>query len=201
MKSLSFCLASLWFFTVAALAQDVPPAATPTPLPAGAATSQSVFLDVKDLGTNVSSSENWRSVWGSYSKNVTRARALEIVLRNPAKLPGEFVVEWYFFAIPARGGKRFLSGRDTKTIQMAPGGTEKATVVSDALDSTTAHYSGDYYYYNSSYKTGSKPEGWIVTISTGGKMIRLKSSSAQLEEIYKKTDDFKVLLEGKRKTY
>ncbi len=202
MRCIFFCLVSLWLLNVVATqAQESTVAPPSAPLPVSVATSQSIFLDVKDLGTNVSTSKNWCSVWGSYSKNVTRARALELTLRNPSKLPGEFLVEWYFFAKPAQGGKRFLSGSDAKTINIAPGGIEKATVVSDTLNSSATHYASDYYDYSTTYKTGSKPEGWIVTVSTGSKMICLKTSSAQLEEIYKKPDQFKTLVGASKKPH
>lgn len=173
--------------TSVAPAENEPTTETPKPL------SQSVFLDVKDLGTNLASNENWRSVWGSYSKSVTRARGLEISLRNPAKVPGEYVVDWYFFATSVRGGKRFLFDRDSKAITLPPGGIQKATVISDTLKSHTTRYAYDYYYYNSSYKSGTKPEGWIVTVSVGGKVIRVKTSGAQLDELYKKTDEFMAM--------
>ena len=167
----------------------VPGLGTPTvPL------SESVFLDVKDLGTNLSSSENWRSYWGSYSKNTTRARGLEISLRNPAKIPGEYVVDWYFFAVPVRGGgKRVLFDSDTKVVALPPGGMQKATVISDTLESRSIHYNYDYYYYRSNFKSGTKPEGWIVTVSAGGKVIRVKTSGSQLDELYKRTDEFNAM--------
>jgi hypothetical protein len=182
---------------VCAQSPDVP---TPPSEPSAASAvplSQSVFVDVKDLGSNVSSSTNWRSVWGSYSKDVTRARALEITLRNSAKLPGEFLVEWYFFAVPARGGKRFLFDRGSKPVTMAPGAIEKATVVSDELNSSRSHYTYDYYSYSRTHKSGTRPEGWIVAVSAGGKLLRVKTSSAQIEELYKKSDEFKALVEPK----
>jgi hypothetical protein len=158
--------------------------------------SQSVFLDVKDLGTNLSSNANWRSVWGSYSKDTKRARGLEISLRNPAKIPGEYLVSWYFFATSVRGGKRFLFDLDKKNITLGPGGSEKATVISDTLQSQTVHYAYDDYYYNYHYKSGNKPEGWIVTVSVAGNVIRVKTSGAQLEELYKKTEEFQAMLEA-----
>lgn len=208
------CVWSLLFLlSLANLAKAQTPApvdpVAPAPSPAAEAPllttastplSESIFLDVKDLGTNLSSSSNWRSVWGSYSKNVTRARALEINLRNPAKIPGEYVVEWYFFATPVRGGRRFLFDRETKNVSLPPGGSEKATVVSDELQTRSVRYSYDYYYYGHSHKSGTKPEGWLVTVSANKKVIRMKSSGAALDTLYKNTAEFQTLItpvEGK----
>lgn len=179
-----------------AASQTVPASLAPSEssapaVEAAAPLSQSIFLDVRDLGNDVSTSTHWKTTWGSYSQSQQRVRALELLLRNPAKVPGEYLIEWYFFASPARGGKRVLHDHDSKTIPLAPGGLERATLISAEYNSHTTRYSSAYYH-QSTYKYGSKPDGWAVRVKINGKIIRTKTSGAIIDDILKKAETFEA---------
>ena len=163
---------------------------TPTPAPASspapAAQSRSVYLDVK-AATGGSSSVNWRSYYGSSSRTDVKSTQLEIRLRNMAHVPGSFTLEWIFFG--RNGARRFIYDVGTEAVELPGGGTETTGAVSEELESSRYRS-----YYGYSYRSGDRPDGWLVLAKIGDEVIRSKGSSPQIEALGQSKPQLEKLL-------
>lgn len=151
------------------------------------ATSKSVFLDAVESAGDSKTTNNWRTYDGSYSKTRVASRELAITIRNMSAIPGKFTIEWYFVGKPAGGTRRFLYDKGTRDVTLAPSAYEKITVESKDLTSNSVR---DYYWYGYSYKSGDRPDGWILRAKVGDEVVRVKASSPQLEQLEKNKAEF-----------
>jgi len=151
------------------------------------ATSRSVFLDAVESGGDSKTTNNWRTYDGSYSKTKVATRELAITVRNMSAIPGKFTIEYYFVGKPANGTRRFLYDQGTKEVTLAPNAFQKISVESKELSSSSVR---DYYWYGYSYKSGDKPDGWIIRAKVGDEVVRVKTSSPQLDQLEKDKDEF-----------
>ncbi|HSI13746.1 MAG TPA: hypothetical protein VK961_17000 [Chthoniobacter sp.] len=147
---------------------------------APAATSKSVFLDVVESTGSAKTVNHWRDVSGAYSQTRTSSRELNVTVRNMAAMPGEFEIEWYFFGKPSSGSGRFLYDKGSKKVTLAPSAFEKVSIDSKELSNHTVR---DYYYYGYTYNSGDKADGWIIRAKVGEEVIRVKASTALLEQM------------------
>ncbi len=147
---------------------------------APAATSKSVFLDVVESTGSSKTVNHWRDVSGAYSQTKYSSRELNVTVRNMAAVPGEFEIEWYFFGKPASGSGRFLYDKGSKKVSLAPSAFEKVSIDSKEL---SAHTVRDYYYYGYNYSSGDKADGWIIRAKVGEEVVRVKASTALLEQM------------------
>jgi len=146
--------------------------------PAGG--SKSVFLDVVESTGSATTVNHWRDVSGAYSQTRTSSRELNVTVRNMAAVPGEFEIEWYFFGKPASGSGRFLYDKGSKKVTLAPSAFEKVSIDSKELSNHTVR---DYYYYGYNYSSGDKADGWIIRAKVGEEVVRVKASTALLEQM------------------
>ena len=162
------------------------------------ATSRSVFLDAVESAGDSRTTNNWRTMDGSYSKSKVATRELAINVRNMSAAPGEFTIEWYFIGKPASGTQRFIYDKGTRKVTLGPSAFEKFAVESKELSSQVVR---DNYYYSSGYsfKSGDRPDGWILRAKVGEEVVRVKASNAQLEQLEKNKDDFERLVSKARK--
>jgi hypothetical protein len=144
------------------------------------AASKSVFLDAVESTGNAKTVVHGRDVYGGYNQTRTSSRALAITVRNMSALPGEFEIEWYFFGKPASGTGRFLYDKGSQKVSIAPGAFQKVSVDSKEL---SAHTVRDYYYWGYNYTSGDKADGWIIRAKVGDEVVRVKASSALLEQM------------------
>jgi hypothetical protein len=147
---------------------------------APAATSKSVFLDVVESTGSSKTVNHWRDISGNYSQTRTSSRELNVTVRNMSAAPGEFEIEWYFFGKPASGSGRFLYDKGSKKVSLAPSAFEKVAIDSKEL---SAHTVRDYYYWGYNYSSGDKADGWIIRAKVGEEVVRVKASTALLEQM------------------
>ena len=169
---------------------SVPPAPAQAP-----ATSKSATVDVVESNGNAAMLDSWATAYGSFEKTKATTRALGITVRNmSATAPGEFEIEWFFFGKPASGGTRFLYDKGSKPLAVKPSGVEKFAIASKELVSERYHSAYSGYTYHS----GKKADGWLVRVKSGGEVIRVKGSDAQLEQIERDKARFEALLKTMR---
>ena len=159
------------------------------------ATSRSVFIEATESTGTSRTTNHWRTYSGAYSKTKSTTRELDITVRNMSALPGEFEIEWYFIGKPTSGNRRFLYDKGNRTVTLAPGAFEQFAVESKELTSNRVR---DYYWYGYSYQSGDKADGWIIRAKVGGEVVRVKTSSAQLEQLEKNPDEFTRLIGTKK---
>jgi hypothetical protein len=162
------------------------------------ATSRSVFLEAMESAGDSKTTNNWRTYSGSYDKTKVATRELAITVRNMSQtLPGKFTIEWYFIGKPTNGTRRFLYDQGNKEITLAPSAFEKIAVESKELSSRTVRDSY-YYSYGYNYKSGDKPDGWIIRAKVNGEVVRVKASSPQLELLEKNKAEFEQFVSRKQ---
>jgi hypothetical protein len=174
MKSLG--ILSALFFVVVLTARGQAPA-----------TSKSVFLDVVESQGSSKTVNHWRDISGNYSQTKTSSRELNVNVRNMSPAPGEFEIEWYFFGKPASGSGRFLYDKGSKKITLAPNAFEKVSIDSKELSNRTTR---DYYYYGYTYSSGDRADGWIIRAKVGDEVVRVKGSTALLEQLAQDPEAF-----------
>ena len=155
------------------------------------ASSKSVFIDAVESTGDSKTINNWRYSDGSYNKTKVATRELNITVRNMAALPGQFTIEWFFVGKPATGTRRFLYDKGERNVTLAPNAFDKVSVESKELTSNTIR---DTFYTGYSYKSGDKPDGWIVRAKVGDEIVRVKTSSPQLEQLHSNKDEFDKLV-------
>jgi hypothetical protein len=160
------------------------------------ATSRSVFIDAVESAGDSRTTNNWRTYDGSYSKTKVASRELAITIRNMSALPGQFSIEWYFVGKPANGTRRFLYDKGEKQVTLTPSSFEKFSVESKDLTSKAVRDS--YYYYGYNYKSGDRPDGWIIRAKVGDDVVRVKASSPQLEQLEKNKEEFAKFVEKQK---
>lgn len=161
------------------------------------ATSKSVTIEAMDTAGNATTMDGWRSVYGSFNRTKASTRELGITVRNMSgTLPGDFEVEWYFVGKRAGGTRRFLYDRGSRRTSLKPGAFEKFVVESKELSSSRSHSAFSGYTYHS----GDKADGWIVRAKVGDEVVRVKASSAQLEQLEKDREQFRRFVEDSRKS-
>lgn len=181
MKSLGFL--SALFFVIVLTAHGQAPA-----------TSKSVFLDVVETQGTSKTVNQWRDISGNYSQTKTSTRLLTVNVRNMSPSPGDFDVEWYFFGKPANGSGRFLYDKGSKRVTLAPNAFEKVPIESKELSNHTVR---DYYAYSYTYSSGDKADGWIIRVKVGDDVVRVKGSTALLEQLAQDPEAFaKATKEG-----
>ena len=179
---------SLLLFVVTAFA--ILPARAQAP-----AASKSASVDVAESNGSAATLDSWTSAYGSFDKTKATTRALGITVRNmSATAPGDFEVEWFFFGKPANGSKRFLYDKGSQRLTVKPSAFEKFAVASKEL--TSQRYHSAYSGYTS--HSGDKADGWIVRVKSGGEVIRVKGSNAQLEQLEKDKPGFEAMLKNMR---
>jgi len=151
------------------------------------AASKSVFIDAVESAGDSKTINHWRYGDGSYNKTKVATRELAITVRNMAAVPGQFTIEYFFVGKPANGTRRFLYDKGTKDVTLAPSAFQKVSVESKELTSNAVR---DYYYYGYSYKSGDKPDGWIIRAKVGDEIVRVKTSSPQLDQLAGDKDEF-----------
>ncbi len=139
---------------------------------------------------------NFRSYDGSYSKTRTATRELAITVRNMSAIPGKFTIEWFFVGKPANGTRRFLYDQGTREVTLGPSAFEKFPVESKELSSQTSR--DTYYSFNYSYKSGDRPDGWIIRAKVGDDVVRVKASNAQLEQLESNKEEFAKFISKKK---
>ncbi len=162
-------------------------AQAPVPASGAGGSSKSVFIDASESTGDSKTTNNWRYSDGSYSKTKVATRELNITVRNMSALPGQFTVEWFFVGKPSSGTRRFLYDKGQRNVTLAPSAFEKISVESKELTSNSVR---DYYYYGYSYKSGDKPDGWIIRAKVGDEVVRVKTSSPQLDQLESNKAEF-----------
>ena len=180
---------------VAAIPEETAAPADGSPV----ALSRSVFLDGVESVGDSKTTNHWRTYSGSYSKTKTSSRDLTITVRNMSSSPGQFSIEWYFVGKPVNGTSRFLYDKGERQVTLAPSAFDKFVVESKELSSRNVRDNGYYYYYYGySYKSGDRPDGWIIRAKVGDQVIRTKTSNAQLEQLVKNEEAFARFVEKQK---
>ena len=79
-------------------------AASPQPLPA-----TSLSLDAKTVAAKKSVRDDYKTDYGSYDKSFSRARDIEITLRNLGRTPFDVVIATHFIGKFTASNERLLS--------------------------------------------------------------------------------------------
>ena len=132
-------------------------------------------LEKAKASTGSDGTTTHRGYYGSYSRTEVKTTTLEIQLRNMAHVPGTFDLEWIFFG--RNGARRFIYDVGTDKVELPGGGFKIAVAHSNELESSK--YRGYYYQYRS----GDRPDGWLVRAKIGEEVIRTKASSPQIETL------------------
>ncbi len=148
--------------------------------------SKSVTIDVADAGGDTSTTNKWRTYYGSGARTQAVTRELSLRVRNMSAAPGEFEIEWFFVGKETSGSKQFLYDKGSRPLLLKPGAFETFAIESKELSNYRYHSA----YSNYRYKSGDKPAGWIVRAKVGDEVVRVKASSPQLEQLEKDKAQF-----------
>jgi len=151
-------------------------AASPQSLPA-----TSLSLDAKTVAAKKSVRDDYKTDYGSYDKSFSRARDIEITLRNLGRTPFDVVITTHFIGkFTASNERLILSSRD-EPVKIQPNTTQKVTASSGAIEGKDLKLS----LAGVRDASGARIEGWIVLVreTATKKLLCCKGSDSHLDAL------------------
>ena len=149
-------------------------AASPESLP-----STSLSLDAKTVAAKKSVRDDFKTDYGSSDKSFSRARDIEITLRNLGRSPYDVIVATHFIGkFTASNDRLILRSRDDPA-KIQPNTTQKFSASSGFVEGTDLKLS----LIGVRDVSGARIDGWIVLVrdATTKKLLCCKASEAHLD--------------------
>jgi hypothetical protein len=156
----AFCIS----LTATLFAADPPPA---------------VSLRAKRLSSIKDVKSEWRTDYGSYAKDFSRAIAVEVSLSNLRAEPVDLTVEYLFIGKTLKGSHRFIFDRKVIDVTLDKKQHYTGMELSARLDASVQNYEA----LGEKYAEGGKIEGYIVRVLHGEKVVKVEASSQPLKNI------------------
>lgn len=127
-----------------------------------------IYLAVKPGKTTRDSEKRWHTDKGSYRKDYSESKAIEITVRNNTRIDQTCTVEWFFVAEPLGSGEEWIYDEGSKLIPLRAGQESVFEVRSGEVRARDISVE----FANAREKAGGKYDGYLVLVHSGGKVIR-----------------------------
>lgn len=174
-----FGIAIIGLALVAGLASAQPP----PPAPA-------VYLQVKRLTTAKETSVNWKTSYGSYDKEFSRALAISIFLRNMQKEPAPVTLEWFFIAKELSTRQQYIFDKGAEELVLDHARPYQTNKISMPITAQVQRYMS----LGMSEKSGSQISGYLVRVRAADKILAVDASSKPLEKTGERHLDLREVL-------
>jgi hypothetical protein len=133
-----------------------------------------IHLSVKPGKTNRDSAKRWHTDNGSYRKDFSESKAIEIRVRNNGATDQVCTVEWFFVAEPLDGGEEWIYDSGKKVVPLAAGEEKEFEVVSGEVLARDVKVE----FANAREQAGGEYDGYLVVAHAGGEVDGLVCSKA-----------------------
>lgn len=164
-------LTGVLFFVLATVAS----AASTSPIQPSALSVRVVQENTERTATN------WKTDWGSASKDYLRRRVLCVTLRAVGEYDPRVTLEWYFIGKSNDGGGGLaVYGAGAAEASVSRVATKPYVIGSDFV----THYQDRYNALGITERGGLKPFGWVVLVWQGDRLLRSEGSTPELARDY-----------------
>jgi hypothetical protein len=140
------------------------------------------YVRVEDGGGTRDRKTTWKTDYGSFEKEFSQKRRIDIKIRNNSHEEKTYIVEWYFIGEDLDGKDKWVFDWDKKEVTLKPRKKTEFTVSSKAITGTDEKYA----LLDRREKTGGKYDGYLVTVREGDKFIEKVSSKRASRQYMKK---------------
>lgn len=133
----------------------------------------SFVLTAKETGTGDASSDSWKTDYGSYDRQTTQNKKIEIRVHDISGSTANCVLDIYFVGKSLTRDAYFIYAHQSIAVRAGPEFEGKADVAAPALDSRVLNLAA----LGEQYAAGAVMEGWIATGQIEGQRFGLVGSN------------------------
>jgi hypothetical protein len=159
---------------------------------AALSSARSLSFDAKTATSGGSSSQKTAS--GERTSRREQAPAIDLQVRNLARLPEHTHFDWFFIAKDTGQTGLYIWDRGEAELDVPGNGQAAKTIESRPLErrTTVNQHVQEYYYrstssgtigvpYSTEKREGAVPHGWVVRMFVDGHLAKVQASSPELE--------------------
>lgn len=133
----------------------------------------SFVLDANEVGTMDTSSDIWKTDWGSYDRQIAQEKRIAIAVHDVRRSSARCLIDVYFVAKSMTKDLHFVYAHQSIPLDIQNGMEVKTLVTAPQLDSRVLNLAA----LGTQYAEGAQMEGWIVTAKIGGQQFGSSASN------------------------